>query len=62
MAMRRIGKDVRRRHGAKAPGLRWGKPALRGRCGACPIQRCRAAHRAYPENRFAPSNWSLSIL
>jgi hypothetical protein len=41
-------------HASKAPGLRWVKSALRGRCGACPMQRHRAAHRAYPENRFAP--------
>ncbi|MEE9249820.1 MAG: hypothetical protein V3U93_01675, partial [Alphaproteobacteria bacterium] len=48
-----IGKDAQRRHGAKAPGLRWGKSAPRVRCDARPMLRHRASRRAYPENRFA---------
>jgi hypothetical protein len=41
-------------HASKAPGLRWVKSAPRRRPDACPMRRHRAAHRAYPENRFVP--------
>jgi len=41
-------------HASKAPGLWWVKSVPRRRPGACPMQRHRAAHRAYPENRFVP--------
>jgi len=41
-------------HASKAPGLWWVKSAPRRRPGACPMQRHRALHRAYPENRFVP--------
>jgi len=41
-------------HGSKAPGLRWVKSAPQVRPGACPMDTHRAAHRAYPENRFVP--------
>jgi hypothetical protein len=41
-------------HESKAPGLWWVKSAPQGRCGACPMDTHRAAHRAYPENRFVP--------
>ena len=33
-------------HASKAPGLRWVKSVPRGRCGPCPMQRHRTAHRA----------------
>jgi len=39
LTMRAIDKGVQRRHGMKAPGLRWGKSAPRVRCGACPMPR-----------------------
>ncbi|MEE9251343.1 MAG: hypothetical protein V3U93_09515, partial [Alphaproteobacteria bacterium] len=47
------GKDAQRRHGAKGPGLRWGKSAPRVRCDARPMLKHRASRRACPENRFA---------
>ena len=45
-ADRYIGKDTQRRHGAKEPGLRWGKSAPRVRCDARPMPRI--ALRAAP--------------
>ncbi|MEE8559778.1 MAG: hypothetical protein V3S88_03605 [Alphaproteobacteria bacterium] len=49
------GKDTQRRHGAKEPGLRWGKSAPRVRCDARPMRRIalRAAPAcAKPKLRF----------
>ncbi|MFP6732846.1 MAG: hypothetical protein VB959_03280, partial [Rhodospirillales bacterium] len=51
MASAKMCDDV---HASKAPGLRWAKSALRGRSGTGPMDPHRAAHRAYPENRFVP--------
>jgi hypothetical protein len=39
MAMQGIGKDVQRRLGGKAPGLRWGSWAPRVRCDPRPMRR-----------------------
>ena len=56
--LERFRMDMNHLTGAKAPGLRWVKSAPWGRCGTCPMQRHRAAHRAkyptWPENRFVP--------
>jgi len=56
MAMWGIGKDTQRRHGAKEPGLRWGKSAPRVRCDARPMPRI--ALRAAPARKtdLPPSN------
>ena len=54
MKLERFRMNMNHLTGSEAPGLRWVKSAPRGRCGACPMQRHRAAHRAYPENRFVP--------
>jgi hypothetical protein len=53
MAMRHIGKEAQKRHGAKESGLRWGQLAPRVRCDARPMALHRTSRRACPESRFA---------
>jgi hypothetical protein len=56
MAMWVIGKDAQRRHGAKAPGLRWGKSAPRVRCGARPMHHIALRTAPARKTDLPPSN------
>ena len=57
------GKDAQRRHGAKGPGLRWGKSAPRVRCDARPMPRHRASRRDEPgeHDLYYIENWSIGL-
>jgi len=56
MAMSGIGKGPQRRHGAKAPGRRWGKSAPRVRCDPRPIRRIARRAAPAPKADLPPSN------
>ncbi len=53
-----IGKGAQRRHGAKEPGLRWGKTASRMRRDACPMSHIALRGAPTRETVLPPSNRS----